>query len=57
MNWTWSAILPSHTIVGSVPGGRCRANENLNGLVRQYFPKEISFDWITEQRINEVWTS
>jgi IS30 family transposase len=30
------------------------ANENLNGLVRQYFPKEMNFDQITEQRVNEV---
>jgi IS30 family transposase len=37
-----------------VPGGRCRANETLNGLVRQYFPKKKNFDRITEQRVNEV---
>lgn len=30
------------------------ANENLNGLVRQYFPKGMNFGRITEQRINEV---
>ena len=30
------------------------SNENLNGLVRQYFPKGMNFDRITEQRVNEV---
>ena len=30
------------------------ANENLNGLVRQYFPKGMNFGRITEQRVNEV---
>lgn len=30
------------------------ANENLNGLVRQYFPKKMSFDSITQDQINEV---
>ncbi|WP_373511274.1 IS30 family transposase [Persicitalea sp.] len=30
------------------------ANENLNGLVRQYFPKGMNFARITEQRVNEV---
>lgn len=30
------------------------ANENLNGLVRQYFPKWISFERITQQRVDQV---
>ncbi len=30
------------------------ANENLNGLIRQYFPKDYNFDKITKQRIIEV---
>jgi IS30 family transposase len=30
------------------------SNENLNGLVRQYFPKGSSFGSITEQRIKEI---
>jgi len=30
------------------------ANENLNGLVRQYFPKWTSFERVTQQRVNEV---
>jgi IS30 family transposase len=30
------------------------ANENLNGLVRQYFPKGMSFDAVTEQQVKEV---
>ncbi len=30
------------------------SNENLNGLVRQYFSKGSSFSSITEQRIKEI---
>lgn len=30
------------------------ANENLNGLVRQYFPKKMSFENITKEQINDV---
>jgi len=30
------------------------ANENLNGLVRQYFPKNINFEKITKQQIIDV---
>lgn len=30
------------------------ANENLNGLVRQYFPKGSSFEQVTQQQVNEV---
>jgi IS30 family transposase len=30
------------------------ANENLNGLVRQYFPKGSSFEQVTQQRVDEV---
>jgi len=30
------------------------ANENLNGLIRQYFPKKYNFALITEQKIKEV---
>jgi len=30
------------------------ANENLNGLVRQYFPKGSSFERVTQQRVDEV---
>lgn len=30
------------------------ANENLNGLVRQYFPKKYDFSLITQEKINEV---
>lgn len=30
------------------------ANENLNGLVRQYIPKGISFEYITHQYIEEI---
>jgi len=30
------------------------SNENLNGLVRQYFPKGYDFNLITDQRVNEV---
>ena len=30
------------------------ANENLNGLVRQYFPKGTSFANVTDQRVDEV---
>jgi transposase, IS30 family len=32
------------------------ANENLNGLIRQYFPKKTDFSKITEQQIKEVET-
>jgi IS30 family transposase len=32
------------------------ANENLNGLVRQYFPKKTNFDTITKEKINKVVT-
>lgn len=30
------------------------ANENLNGLVRQYFPKKTNFETITQEQINRV---
>jgi transposase, IS30 family len=30
------------------------ANENLNGLVRQYFPKKYNFELITKENIEEV---
>ncbi len=30
------------------------ANENLNGLVRQYFPKWTSFERLTQQKVDEV---
>lgn len=30
------------------------ANENLNGLIRQYFPKKYDFSLITEQKMKEV---
>ncbi len=30
------------------------ANENYNGLLRQYFPKKYNFDLITSQRLKEV---
>jgi IS30 family transposase len=30
------------------------ANENLNGLIRQYFPKKSSFEYITARQIQEV---
>ena len=30
------------------------ANENLNGLIRQYFPKKYSFDNITKQKTDKV---
>lgn len=30
------------------------ANENLNGLVRQYFPKKSDFNLITTQQVNQV---
>lgn len=30
------------------------ANENLNGLVRQYFKKGTDFDWITQQDVDDV---
>ena len=30
------------------------SNENLNGLVRQYFPKASDFTQLTKQRIKEV---
>jgi len=30
------------------------ANENLNGLVRQYFPKKFNFDQIDTKQINDV---
>ena len=30
------------------------ANENLNGLIRQYFPKKSNFENITEQEIEKV---
>ena len=30
------------------------ANENLNGLIRQYIPKGISFEYITHQYIEEM---
>jgi IS30 family transposase len=32
------------------------ANENLNGLIRQYFPKKTDFSKITEQQIKQVET-
>ena len=32
------------------------ANENLNGLIRQYFPKKTDFTKITEQQIKEIET-
>jgi hypothetical protein len=34
--------------------GELGANENLNGLVRQYFPKEMDFGEITDERVTEV---
>jgi transposase, IS30 family len=30
------------------------ANENLNGLIRQYFPKNYNFDLITEQQVEHA---
>jgi IS30 family transposase len=30
------------------------SNENTNGLLRQYFPKGINFDNVTDQRLREV---
>jgi len=54
MNWTWTAISPSRITVGRGQGGLCRANENLNGLVRQYFSKSSSFEQVTQQRVDEV---
>jgi IS30 family transposase len=30
------------------------ANENTNGLIRQYFPKGTDFETITEQQIQDV---
>jgi IS30 family transposase len=30
------------------------SNENTNGLLRQYFPKGINFDKVTDQRLREV---
>lgn len=30
------------------------SNENLNGLVRQYFPKKTKFDMISDEQINEA---
>jgi IS30 family transposase len=44
----------NHTTVGKEPGGWCRASENLNGLVRQYFPKKSDFSLTTETEINQV---
>ena len=31
-----------------------RNDENLNGLVRQYFPKKANFEEITQEQINRV---
>ncbi|WP_409012684.1 transposase, partial [Dyadobacter sp. 3J3] len=30
------------------------ANENLNGLVRQYFPKKYNFDLITKEEVLRI---
>ena len=30
------------------------ANENLNGLIRQYFPKGSSFEYITKEQVQAV---
>ena len=30
------------------------ANENLNGLIRQYFPKKSDFDLITKEQVTEI---
>lgn len=30
------------------------ANENVNGLIRQYFPKQTNFDGITDEQIQAV---
>lgn len=30
------------------------ANENLNGLIRQYFPKGSSFEYITKEQVQVV---
>lgn len=30
------------------------ANENLNGLIRQYFPKKSDFNLITDEKVNQV---
>jgi len=46
--------LLNRTIVGKVPGGRCRANENLNGSIRQYFPKQCNFTQVEKTEINQV---
>jgi IS30 family transposase len=31
-------------------------NENTNGLIRQYFPKDSSFEGITDEQVNQQLT-